>query len=377
MEGADDGAQAMDRSDSKAIPRLGFLDALRAVAALWVVHYHLILIPQPALAYPEWAWLASIGGMGVTLFFVASSFSLCHTMPIHSGEDEGLSAFYLRRFFRIAPLFYFMLGFYFLRDIWLFNLVHGPGEVAINALFVFNLIPGEQSGYVWASSTVGVEMLFYVLFPFAYRYFDGFLKSLVLVVLCAAIARFSHLMMTYLPFDAAPYYAGSIFRHLPVFALGLVAFHAGKLLMGFRYRWATGLAFLVAGVAVMWALITGRLYMDSVWAQGVSFSLILIGLLLAPLRVIVNRITGFLGKISYSLYLVHPTLVYLLIPVYRTIYEQPIGLSYKFIGCSTLTLSLLIPLSFLTYRWLERPGIELGKRFLARTAQTHSAKANG
>jgi peptidoglycan/LPS O-acetylase OafA/YrhL len=108
----------MERSSSGAVARLDFLDALRAIAALWVVHYHLILIAQPHLAFPNWAWLASIGGMGVTLFFVVSSFSLCHTMPIHDREDDRLLAFYLRRFFRIAPLFYFMLTFYCLRDIW-------------------------------------------------------------------------------------------------------------------------------------------------------------------------------------------------------------------------------------------------------------------
>jgi peptidoglycan/LPS O-acetylase OafA/YrhL len=74
----------------EAIPRLDFLDALRAIAALWVVHFHLIFIPQPNLARPQWAWLASLGGMGVTLFFVASSFSLCYTMPVHDEKAAGL-----------------------------------------------------------------------------------------------------------------------------------------------------------------------------------------------------------------------------------------------------------------------------------------------
>src|ERR1043165_705252 len=193
----------------------------------------------------------------------------------------------------------------------LVNLVHSPGEVAINALFIFNLIPGEQNGYVWASSTIGVEMLFYALFPFAYRYFNGLTKSLILVVLSVAVAWLSYLIMTYLPFDADTYYAQSIFRHLPVFALGFVAFHTGKLLSASRLRWATGVVFLATGVTIMWALITHRLIdMDGLWWQGVSFAFILVGLLLAPLRVVVNRVTSFLGKISYSLYLVRPTLVY-------------------------------------------------------------------
>jgi peptidoglycan/LPS O-acetylase OafA/YrhL len=351
------------------VPRLDFLDALRALAALWVVHYHLILIPQPNLVSPTWAWLANLGGMGVTLFFVVSAFSLCHTMPVHEREGDGLSAFYLRRFFRIAPLFYVMLAFYFWRDIWLVNLVHTPGEVLVNALFIFNLIPGEQNGYVWASWTIGVEMLFYALFPFVYMYFDTFAKSVGLVVLCAAVAWLSYRVMGYLPLDREAYYGPSIFRHLPVFAMGIVAFHAGTLLTRLPYRYPAGVGFIAAGLGLMWALITNRLFaVDSLWWQGVSFALLLTGLLLAPLRLVVNRVTSFLGKTSYSLYLVHPTLVLLLVPVYRWIYAQPILLSLRFACCSALTLALLVMLSYLTYRWIERPGIELGRYLLsART----------
>jgi len=351
------------------VPRLEFLDALRAIAALWVVHFHLIFIPQPNLARPAWAWPASLGGMGVTLFFVVSAFSLCHTMPVHERNGDGLSAFYLRRFFRIAPLFYVMLAFYFWRDIWLVNLVHSPGEVLTNALFIFNLIPGEQDGYVWASSTIGVEMLFYAVFPFAYRYFDTFSKSLALFLLCVLIAALSYVVMGYLPFNRDAYYASSIFRHLPIFAAGMIAFHAGVLLTRLPYRYLVGVGLIAAGIALIWALLTDRLFaMDTAWWQGISFALLLIGLLLAPVRLVVNRVTSLLGKMSYSLYLVHPTLVFLLVPVYRWIYAQPILLSLRFACCSALTLGLLIALSYLTYRWIERPGIDLGRYLLAARA---------
>jgi peptidoglycan/LPS O-acetylase OafA/YrhL len=180
------------------------------------------------------------------------------------------------------------------------------------------------------------------------------------------LARSTYMLLGYLPLNANDYYSWSIVRHLPVFALGILAFHCGMVLLTYRYRLTLGCILLAAGAVVMWALIRARLPdLDPLFWQGVSFSLILMGLLLAPFRLLVNRITRFLGTLSYSLYLVHPTLIYLLIPVYRRVYEQPMALSLKFICCSALTLSLLIPLSYLTYRWIERPGIELGRRLLA------------
>ena len=87
--------------------RLEFLDALRGLAAAYVVVYHTILIPQPSLALPRWATTLAMGGYtGVTLFFMVSAFSLYFTMPLRLRESHPTRAFYLHRFFRIAPLFY-------------------------------------------------------------------------------------------------------------------------------------------------------------------------------------------------------------------------------------------------------------------------------
>ncbi|HQP41218.1 MAG TPA: hypothetical protein PK004_07185, partial [Smithella sp.] len=54
--------------------RLGFLDALRFFAIIYVIISHLILIPQPNLAIPEWIapFLINGGDAGVSLFFVLS-----------------------------------------------------------------------------------------------------------------------------------------------------------------------------------------------------------------------------------------------------------------------------------------------------------------
>lgn len=120
--------------------------------------------------------------MGVTMFFVVSAFSLCYMMPRHKREARPLVSFYLRRFFRIAPLFYFMIAttlFYHAQfmgvplDYWAAK----SEALVASVFFVFNFLPGQQLGVVWASWTIGVEMPFYLLFPLLYRRFDNPYKA--------------------------------------------------------------------------------------------------------------------------------------------------------------------------------------------------------
>jgi peptidoglycan/LPS O-acetylase OafA/YrhL len=52
---------------------------------------------------PNWLWLVpNRFGLGVHLFFLLSAFSLAHSTAI---TPESLKAYWIKRFFRIAPLF--------------------------------------------------------------------------------------------------------------------------------------------------------------------------------------------------------------------------------------------------------------------------------
>ena len=112
------------------------------------------------------------------------------------------------------------------------------------------------------------------------------------------------------------------------------------------------------------------IFFDAYYWQAVIYGAFFLGLAISPITLIVNRVTKFLGKISYSLYLNHPTIVYLLIPVYRIIYEWPIPTTFKYLCAVSMTLSILIVASYLTYRFIEKPGIHLGKRFIQKSLAT-------
>lgn len=351
---------------SEAVVRLEFLDALRGLAAVWVVLFHvnvtLKVLMKLTGATPDWGWFTKFGLIGVMLFFVVSAFSLTYTMQLHS--DRSAAAFYIRRLFRIAPLFFALVIFHLWRD---------PSQLQLlvllaNASFVFNLFPAYHESVVWGGWTIGVEMIFYLMFPLIYRFVDDTWKAVVVVVACFVIAWIGTILLDH--FSPANYSYKIFAIFLPVFTAGMLAFQVSASLKHHEHRTTLGVALIALALISLTAFLN---YWDTVfdhvlffdrWAlaeQALIFSTFLIGLMLAPVAVFVNRVTIFLGKISYSLYLIHLPLVFYSIPLYQWIYNFPLNRSMKFAACIAVTFCMLVPICYLTYRCIEEPGIQLGK----------------
>ncbi|WP_223620249.1 acyltransferase [Lysobacter sp. ESA13C] len=168
--------------------------------------------------------------------------------------------------------------------------------------------------------------------------------------------------------------------HWLVLAWGCVLFQLWLCLRDkpVRIRRPLGVALLLVGV-IGNALLFYRMLPPvpglSGWNQSaVFYGAMLLGLLLANNRLLVNRATCFLGTISYSLYLVHPFVVSLLYGVFARSYEHlPPGAAYA--GCAAISLALAIPAAWLTYRFVEKPGIRLGHRLFARVSARKRAPA--
>lgn len=348
---------------------LVFLDSLRGLAAAYVVIYHMALIPQPHLQLPLWAeTFTMMGGTGVTLFFIVSAFSLYYTMPLRQACSAPLKAFYLHRILRIAPLFYVMIVVTLLRDAWMLDVHHSIQGVMASVLFIFNFFPLRQEGFVWAGWTIGVEMVFYAIFPFMYARVRSLHAaiSFVITMLLLWYAILAVLgLMTLPPGWRDSIEQWSAFRHFPIFAIGgVLYFWYTALDPTDPVREAKGAAALAAGVFTFLALIRGWLpnvLGTPYYLQGVAYGLMFAGLAQYPWPLLVNRGTAFLGKISYSLYLMHPPVVLLLVPVYRWVYsiQQPVTAS--FLTCVLMTYLVMLPLAWAGYRFIELPGIRLGK----------------
>jgi len=214
--------------------RLDFLDSLRFFAMLYVVVSHLILIPQPNLAVPEWiaVFLINGGDAGVSLFFVLSAFSLCHALDQRKAEARLVRNFYIRRFFRIAPLFYILLVIYWIRDAVLWGVIHPLSEVLINVSLLFNLVPAQVTSFVWAGWTVGVMALLYLLFPLLHRCSRNLFAALAVLAVSILLSGAWSLFITHysdtldmLQSEQVSYFwRFGFLQHLPVFVCGIVVY---------------------------------------------------------------------------------------------------------------------------------------------------------
>src|ERR1700744_1896929 len=102
-------------SQVHAAPKYPFIDALRGYAVLMVITCHAGSVFSD-LPYPL-KKLTNFGWHGVQLFFLMSCVTLL--LSWHSDEAKGRTdpiAFWMRRFFRIAPLYYLAAAFYFWID---------------------------------------------------------------------------------------------------------------------------------------------------------------------------------------------------------------------------------------------------------------------
>jgi peptidoglycan/LPS O-acetylase OafA/YrhL len=191
------------------------LHGLRGVAALVVVLHHLqemANLTLPSLLSQMTAHFF----LGVHLFFVLSAFSLYHSSRY---APASYVAYLVKRFFRIAPLFYVMIAFVVWRKgfpDWL--------ELVSNLTFTFNLIPGYEQSMVMAGWSVGVEMLFYLLLPGVLFLIRGWVAFSVLFLVTATLSAIVWHVTTGAP-GLRQYFAYFSFAgSMPAFSAGLLAY---------------------------------------------------------------------------------------------------------------------------------------------------------
>jgi len=93
-------------------PRFVLVDALRGVAALWVVLFHASMHVESFYgALPEWVRKGlMLGHNGVPIFFVLSGFVIAHSIGRSEVDGSYFCRFVLRRMLRLDPPYWASMG---------------------------------------------------------------------------------------------------------------------------------------------------------------------------------------------------------------------------------------------------------------------------
>ncbi|MEH0844414.1 acyltransferase, partial [Micromonospora sp. CPCC 205711] len=344
--------RALSHTDFLAMRRFEALDGLRAIAAVIVVAFH--------FGGPRWAWTS--GWIGVHLFFVLSGF-LITTLLLREESARrrvSLRGFYLRRFFRILPVYFVVLA-----ATWALAHVNGTGQRVAASMPHYLLMLNEfaPTPAFLHSWTIAIEQKFYLVWPLlAFVLVSGaFYRRLAITGVAVAT------LLALIPvFTAWPYWPTQYIVILVGCALAIVM-HDRR-----SYALIRPLTHPVTAVVVVVAFVALHLSLPywppaadghndvRVLSYAVGAALLLPALLnrSIPARLLALRPMAFVGERSYSLYLVQ----YLAAATVAGLAPSvPRGTTYFL---ATVLIGLLA--ADLLFRWVEQPMIQVGRRLAQR-----------
>jgi len=367
------------------------IDALRGAAILAVVVYHYVhgLWLGRALGLPAAAArVAEYGWAGVDLFFVLSAYLLARNLLAHRDAPRAAQIFYLRRMFRVLPMYLVMLAAAFIVGAsfpmtWLFvNLA----PFWVYAGFLQNFWDGLHSG--WGAQFLGptwslaIEEHFYLFLPlFVLRLAPrGLLIAALSMIALSPLLRFAIAGA----FGGVAAYTFTFCR-LDSFGWGLVIALAPRLNGAIKVLIAAG------WLASVFSVVATLLSRDGAPTGGfldpavVSATTLLAAAIVASVVLreerrnaaasLPLRALAFMGERCFSIYLLHIPIAGLMALAFGHARPEAVDAS------STLALAIAFPYTLavasLTWRYVERPFMDLGDRVARyRDAEVGPAQAS-
>ena len=356
--------------------RLLYLDALRGWAILLVVLTHAAqgeaavealtwaAPASPVLALPGWlATICARGGSGVHLFFVVSALSL--TFSIRARREGRLSAYLTRRFFRLAPMFYVGIALYLLIAGLGPRLYApagiGPVDILLTLSFLHVWSANALNSVVPGDWSVGVEWMFYLILPLLLAFGRTPLRLAVLTMAFVLIAQAVQLSGA----GFGPFGKAGFPGQAAVFLFGLIAAAVRPGAAGATGSAPTGFAALALFLLLVFGLPLWHLPEDwLVYHVQFAAAAALLCVLLArsPVPILVNGVLAKIGRVSFSMYVLHFALLApVLAAVRRLVGPDASGLRVLAVYYPLLV-AISVACAAVTYAAIEQPGIALGRR---------------
>jgi len=376
--------------------KYGWVNALRGYAILLVILIH---SSQEFFSAGFLKALSSAGDTGVQLFFILSSFTLFNSYFTRQNEKNKekspVANFFLRRFFRIAPYYYLAALFYSLYIALVFHDTLNPVYIAANILFINGLFLPSINYIPPGGWSVGVEMLFYLCIPLLYKKINTLKKAVLILILFIVLSNIMNYCLYYyitnytanswtdLRSDSLYFWFPNQF---PVFIFGIILFLIYKKSivskkMGYIILFASLIAFILLSYHTF-ILTYPNYFFQREYVYALVFMGIAIGAYSTGNKYLINNVVQKIGIVSFSMYLNHFIILWLLAGCYSQLQRSGIVIPLWIVnnniililGYSLVTI-LTYYFSLFTYTYVETWGVKMGNNIIKRL-EVKPANAN-
>lgn len=362
--------------------RIHSLEAIRGMLALWVVVGHTILHAGYSDKSVGPFKLLAVPGLAVDIFIILSGFVIFFLLD---NQRTSYSQFLIKRWFRLAPLLLAVLAVSAVTlgpqlsvieaspfpnaaiaedaKLHMHSFNHLGSHLVAHASMLHGMIPdawlpGSQFAIVGQAWSISLEWQFYLVAPLVF----GLLAARRWSALCALLVAVCVLRALNFEND------GFIIRQAQFFIVGILSYYGWKFSRSMTIAPGAVDALALTAIALVY-LLMARTASLIIW---IALMAVIVAerrnAFSTPQRMVSKALQWplmqWLGKISYSIYLVHMLVLYAV--QYAVMALLP-GLGKPaFLGVMLGGVVLgTVAVSALSYRLVEQPGIQAGRRVSA------------
>ncbi len=333
------------------------LNTLRGIAAVIVFITHFSDITN---------WLGGAlgggaGAYGVMLFFLLSGFLISYLYFQKDLTKANLLHYFSARAGRILPLYLVVVGCSYVltllaKDI----LYHIPdqGELLGHLLFL------HGDSVLWS---IPVEVQFYLIFVLFWacaKHRSGYIYLSIVTLMI--VLFFSNFPKIYGEFNGIPYNQFNVLRSLPYFFVGVVFGMNYKSFQVPQYLKKHWFILALCFIPLLFPELT-TINSDAKRKMWLSYEVLLVMsfvffcvVFLVPNNnvILTNKVGDFIGKVSYSLYLLH-------MPIIKQVNQFDLSVELKLV----LSFGLSVLLAYISFRFFERPIARIIRKMSAKKFQ--------
>ena len=356
--------------------RLDGIDILRGIAVIAVILYHFFVLLD--LSHNNiFPYIHAFGSIGVPLFFIISGYLIYRSIDRNitkRGIKKGIINYFFHRLFRILPAYYFNLLIVFLMASFLLNNEYFYSAAFFRQLFshlTFTSYFIDKSagfGINGAYWTLGIEMSWYIFAPLFFIFFKK-TRILIFIMLMSFMYTWGisqGFFDTFFDLNVEKANYRLLLTYYTTLLPGQITYFISGILI---YKYAIAPSSYASARNYLLAILLLFLF---IWIHGYyniylnflpSHLILLMVTTLLFILIYTTQVKGgtfleWIGKISYSLYLWH-------MPILFVMRESHI-LEYRSLSEATVFfLILLFSLSSMSYYFIEEGGFALREKLTA------------